>query len=277
MKKEYCDIFNQCFPRFQMSYERFLSLMGNDKCICYDYTEEEQILGFALVENYAIRLICVTPNRQLSGIGTKLLADIEKDLSIKGFEKAITGGVSSRLFIGAVSTTWGFFERNGYRSVGSCEEMLLHLKDFSLDTKSFHGHDIAEYNWFSGDLKEIQSAVACVDESWVQYYTNPQNIYVSRVNGEIASFCLVDTNCQNYLTDAFGKVGMPGCVGTVPKYRNKGIALEMIANVTKYLKEQGMDISFIFFTGVAKWYEKIGYETFLTEIFGEKNFMEAKQ
>lgn len=63
---------------------------------------------------------------------------------------------------------------------------------------------------------------------------------------------------------------MPGCVGCVPEYRNKGIALEMIANVTQYLKEQGMDISFIFYTGVARWYEKIGYETFLREIFGEK-------
>jgi hypothetical protein len=31
-----------------------------------------------------------------------------------------------------------------------------------------------------------------------------------------------------------------------------------------------MDISFIFFTGVAEWYKKLGYETFMTEIFMEK-------
>ena len=53
---------------------------------------------------------------------------------------------------------------------------------------------------------------------------------------------------------------MPGCVGTVPKFRNRGIAIEMIARVTEYLKEIGIDISFIYFTGVADWYKKLGYE-----------------
>ena len=54
------------------------------------------------------------------------------------------------------------------------------------------------------------------------------------------------------------------------KFRNRGIALEMIARVTQYLKDRGMDISFIFFTGVADWYKKLGYEIFMTEIFMEK-------
>ncbi|MBR4777128.1 MAG: hypothetical protein IK007_05895 [Lachnospiraceae bacterium] len=44
----------------------------------------------------------------------------------------------------------------------------------------------------------------------------------------------------------------------------------MVARVTQYLKDCGMDISFIFFTGVADWYKKLGYETFMTEIFMEK-------
>lgn len=44
----------------------------------------------------------------------------------------------------------------------------------------------------------------------------------------------------------------------------------MIARVTQYLKDSGMDISFIFFTGVAEWYKKLGYETFITELFMEK-------
>ena len=39
----------------------------------------------------------------------------------------------------------------------------------------------------------------------------------------------------------------------------------------KYLKDSGMDISFIFFTGVADWYRKLGYEIFMTEVFMEKD------
>jgi len=41
-------------------------------------------------------------------------------------------------------------------------------------------------------MEDIKSAVSLVDESWTQYFINPKNIYVAKVNGEIASFCLVD-------------------------------------------------------------------------------------
>ena len=44
----------------------------------------------------------------------------------------------------------------------------------------------------------------------------------------------------------------------------------MVARVTEYLKIKGMVVSFIYFTGVAEWYEKIGYKTFLSECFGIK-------
>lgn len=271
MKREYSDIFNLCFPQFYMSFERFCSLIHTEKCVYFEHMEGGELLAFAIVEDFAIRLICVTPSHQLCGIGHKLIGEIEAHLKNQGYENAITGGVSSRLFIGAVSESWGFFEKQGYITDGGCDEMLLELKDFSKDSYLLHGHDVAEYGWYDGTIEDIQRAVAHVDENWVQYFTNPENIYVAQVDGKIASFCLVDINCQNYLTDKYGKVGMPGCVGTVPEFRNKGIALEMIANVTEHLKLQGMNISFIYFTGVAEWYKKIGYRTFLSEKFGVKN------
>ena len=254
----------------EISYNRFCDLLHKDSCVYFESKEDNEICAFAIVEDFAIRLICVIPPKQGHGIGTKLISDIEKHAGDRGFDKLITGGVSSRLFIGAISESWGFFAKQGFVSVGKCDEMILKLVDFQLVKLALHGSDIAEYGWFDGDLEDIRSAVSLVDENWTQYFINPENIYVAKVNGEIASFCLVDINCQNYLTDKYRKVGMPGCVGTVPKFRNKGIALEMVARVTEYLKDQGMDVSFIFFTGVAKWYEKIGYRTFLSEYFGVK-------
>ncbi len=271
MKKEYFEIFSACFPDFRISYKRFCELFNEDLCLYFENKEDNEICAFAIVEDFAIRLICVIPSKQRKGIGTKMVEEIEKYARVKGFEKILTGGVSSKLFIGAPAESWLFFEKKGFVSVGSCDEMLLKLEDFQMNKLALHGSDIAEYGWFSGEMKEIENAVSLVDESWIQYFTNPSNIYVAKVNGEIASFCLVNTNCQNYLADKYNKVGMPGCVGTVQKFRNKGIALEMVARVTEYLKTQGMDVSFIYFTGVAKWYEKIGYKTFLTEHFGIKN------
>lgn len=270
MKEEYCSIFNECFPQFHMTKKRFDELLENDGNVYFEHSEMGEVVAFAIVNSFAIRLICVIPAKQKAGIGTKLLADIEDYIKSKGYEKVITGGVSSHLFIGAVSDSWYFFEKAGYRQAGGCDEMLLHLKDFCREKYKLHGSDIAQYGWYEGSIEELHAAVASVDESWVQYFTDPKKIYAARVGDQIASFCIVDKDCNNYLTDAYGRIGMPGCVGTVPAYRNKGIALEMIANVTEYLKEQELDVSFIYFTGVADWYKKIGYQTFLTEIFGVK-------
>jgi len=271
MKEAYFNIFTSCFPNMEITYERFTDLLHKESCIYFEEYDDDAICAFAIVEDFAIRLICVEPSKQGHGIGTKLLSNIEKYAHDKGLDKIITGGVSSKLFIGATSESWGFFEKQGFTFVGGCDEMILNLADFNLDQLTLHGSDIAEYEWYHGDLETIKSAVSLVDENWPQYFTKTDNIYVAKVNGEIASFCLVDTNCYNYLTDKYGKVGMPGCIGTVPKYRNKGIALEMVAKVTQYLKEQGMNISFIYYTGVPHWYEKIGYKSFLSECFGEKD------
>lgn len=270
LKKEYFDIFSKCFPNMKISYTRFGELLVNDNCVFFERRENDDLIAFAIVEDFAIRMMCVVPSMQGHRIGSRLISEIEEYAHEKGYEKIITGGVSSKMFIGATTESWGFFEKQGFVSVGGCDEMLLQLDDFHFDKLALHGSDIAEYGWFNGDMADIRSAVASVDESWVHYYTKPENIYVAKVDGEIASFCLVDINCQNYLTDKYGKIGMPGCVGSVLKFRNKGIALEMIARVTEYLKNQGMDVSFIYYTGVAKWYAKIGYKTFLSECFGVK-------
>lgn len=270
MYEKYREIFCRCYPQFRMSSERFESILINDRTHIINHYETDGLAGFALTEGQVLRLICVLPEHRHKGIGSELLAKAEAYAAEQGFDSLLTGGVSSKFLIGADKTSWGFFERNGFTSVGGCDEMLMPLKNFIYNKDCFHGHDIAEYGWYKGDTEALRKAVAEVDEDWVQYFDENSRVYCATVDGEIASFCLVTLDAQNYLTDAYGRVGMPGCVGTVPSFRNKGIAIEMIAQVTEYLKSEGMDISFIFFTGVAEWYKKLGYEIFMTEIFGKK-------
>ena len=267
MDKRYCELFCRCYPQFKMSSRRFESLLENENTHILSHSEGGELAGFAVIDPPAVRLIAVAPEYRHRGIGTVLLKRCEEYARHKGFDKLYTGGVSSKFLIGADKASAGFFEKNGFETVGGCDELLIELKDYSFDESAFHGHMCAGYGWYEGDMAALHKAVSEVDESWVQYFDGKGKVYAATVNGEIASFCLVSTDNSNYLTDAYGRVGMPGCVGTVPKFRSKGIALEMVARVTQYLKDCGMDISFIFFTGVASWYEKIGYKVFMSEVF----------
>ena len=76
------------------------------------------------------------------------------------------------------------------------------------------------------------------------------------------------TNCL--LSNGKNKVGAPGCVGTVPRFRRKGIGLKMVAMACEELKKQGCDTCFIHYTGVGHWYAKLGFQTFLTWYFCKK-------
>ncbi|MBO7531565.1 MAG: hypothetical protein J6T50_07145, partial [Lachnospiraceae bacterium] len=60
------------------------------------------------------------------------------------------------------------------------------------------------------------------------------------------------------------KIGGPGCVGTVPEYRDRGIGLTMVRNVTQILRDELYDYSYIHYTYETGWYSKLGYTTFLT-------------
>ncbi len=274
MNEKYCDIFNMCYPMLRMRSETFESLMKNECTHLIAHCEDGEPVGFAIVEGAALRLICVLPAYQGKGIGSRLLSAAESYAAKQGCDMLLTGGASSKLLIGADKTTSGFFEKHGYVTVGGCDEMLMRLNDFSFDENAFRGHLSAGYGWYHGDIGTLKKAVAEVNESWVQFFSADSNVYTAMVGGEIASFCIVDTDVKNYLSDAFGRVGMPGCVGTVPKFRDRGIGIEMVARVTQYLRESGMDISFIYYTGVADWYKRLGYEIFMTEVFMKKQLSE---
>ena len=267
---EHCLVLAECYPQFGMTSDTFEYILIRDDTRVIEHRKDGELLGFAVTEKNAVRLICVSPKARCRGIGRELMSRAEAQIRAEGFTEALTGGVSSKFLIGADKNSWGFFEKLGYTEVGSCDEMLLRLDGYTFSEENFRGHKTAEYGFYHGDVQTLREAVAKVDEDWVQYFDGDSRVYCAMSGGELASFCLVSTDVRNYLSDAYGRVGMPGCVGTVPKFRNKGIAIEMIARVTQILKEEGQDISFIFFTGVADWYRKLGYEVFMTEIFGKK-------
>ena len=93
----------------------------------------------------------------------------------------------------------------------------------------------------------------------VQYFGEWSRVFCAFDKDEVVAFCILsDFGMQDNL-----KIGGPGCVGTIPKYREKGIGLEMVRRATVLLKKERYDISWIHYTHIENWYKKLGYETVL--------------
>ncbi len=140
------------------------------------------------------------------------------------------------------------------------EEMLLPLGDRNFTYKNDFGEDIS-FGFYNGEADVLREAIEKVDKDWVQFFDGGR-VYCGYCGGKIASFCLVDDMGEHDVNGRTFKVGGPGCVGTVPEFRRKGIGLVMVARVTEILADEGFDVSYIHYTGVADWYAKLGYMTF---------------
>ena len=143
------------------------------------------------------------------------------------------------------------------------EEMVLRLEEFDA-----HRYDKAldasiTFGYFEGNRTELLKIVEQVDASWVEFYGKEERAFCGFLDGKVVSFCIVENMGTHKINGQTFKIGGPGCVGTLPECRNKGIGLMMVKKVTQILKDEGYDYSYIHYTGVAKWYAKLGYETVL--------------
>ena len=156
-----------------------------------------------------------------------------------------------------------FFEAAYIRTLDeklSYEEMVLWLKGFSSSQKISAPEGIT-FGFFSGDLESLHESVRAVNAVWTQYFQKPEEIFCAFEGDRVVSFCLLDDMGEYLLGARRVKVAGPGCVGTIPAYRKRGIGLRMVQLATQILKDRGYDISYIHYTGVAAWYAKLGYET----------------
>lgn len=120
------------------------------------------------------------------------------------------------------------------------------------------------FGFYEGGIEKLHEAVAAVEEEWVQYFDVNGKYFCGFVDGEIASFCIVGYDEDCVISEEQVRIGSVGCVGTVPKYREKGIGLYMVALATQELKQAGCDKGFIHYTALEKWYGKLGYESFMS-------------
>ena len=160
----------------------------------------------------------------------------------------------------------GFFERDYIRNrkdENIFDEMILSLKDFDKSKYSKQFGEEISFGFYEGDLDELKSQIKKVDEGWPEFFDGNQKIYCGYIDGKVASFCLIEDFGNYEIDGVMSKVGGPGCVGTVPEFRDRGIGLTMVNYATQILKDLGYDYSYIHYTYVPGWYAKLGYKTIL--------------
>lgn len=279
MKHTVYTIFKECFPAFPMPAEKLLLCMNYDVCSIITVEEAGEIVGFSAVCDNSIRLLCVRPDKQRKGYGSKLLSMSEETIRSAGFKEAVLGGTASALCIGApiaetelLANHHPFFSKYGYVAEDGCHEMRLALQEFSLEKAAVTTDEAVTFGYYKDvDRQPLFEAVADVDEDWVQYFRNTEYVFCAFLNGKVASFTILDFDDNNILCREGVKIGSIGCVGTVHAARKKGIGLKMVALATEELKKRGCAESFIHYTNVDKWYAKLGYRNFLHYWFGKKN------
>lgn len=156
----------------------------------------------------------------------------------------------------------GFFDDPGITEMPKdwvFSELIMDLRNDSPREVMPHCLENITFGEYKGDISRLKKAVNEVDEDWVQYFGEWSRFFCAFDKDEVVAFCILsDFGTQDNL-----KIGGPGCVGTIPKYREKGIGLELVRRATVLLKKEKYDISWIHYTHIENWYKKLGYETVL--------------
>ncbi len=157
-----------------------------------------------------------------------------------------------------------FFESESVRALPEeyvFDEMILSLNEFDSSKYNKQFDNSVSFGFYNGGMDELRKKVEKVEQHWTPFFNENDRIFCGYVNGKVASFCLVDNMGIYEINGHKLKIGGAGCVGTLPEYRDKGIGLTMVKYVTQILKEEGYDYSYIHYTYLAPWYEKLGYKT----------------
>ena len=156
----------------------------------------------------------------------------------------------------------GFFDRSYIKSIPEDSvyaELIMDLRSFTPVPVSDSIPENITFGEYNGSMVDLKETVCRVDEEWSQYFGDNSRVFCAFDGDRVVSFCIL----ENWGRQDGLLIGGPGCVGTIPEYRKKGIGLEMVRRATVLLKEENFDISWIHYTHLRHWYEKLGYRTVL--------------
>lgn len=270
-------LYNRCFPHLQTDElvfsERLLLEKGS---IILEHREGGVLVGFSVVNDDAILLLCVDENHRRKGIGTHLLTISEEHIK-KDFHE-IKLGISRNTYLlcGAPTNDFydfqSFFQKHGYTEKWVCCDMVIDLNKYKhipeLDNKDNNIIIRRRRN----DMEEIENCIKCgnlIDDGWGEIYRDSTELIVAEVQGNIIGAVSVDPSYCMFpvsLKDA----GSFGCLGVLKEYREHGIGMKLCQEALLSLKNSGCQTCHIGYTWLDWWYRKLGAITYAKYWIGSK-------
>lgn len=273
------NIYKENLPDIVRSEEVVKRILSDKNNYIISYRDGDKLIGVSVINENTIYLLCIDKPFQNRGIGTKLLNQSEQYIASNGFKKIIVGAGKEYIMPGIPMNNGAhnFFRKHNYiHSWGDCGcfDMSQLLKDFDYAEHSI-GDTINEITYRWATLNDIDNIVKCVsdaEESFVQYYKNERlyekgkntAVLIAEKDNEVFGTLMVSIETE-------GKdMGSVGCTTTVHKYRNKGIATNMVKMGTKYLKDIGLSKAVLGYAYIVNMYSRAGYKISMEYYMGEK-------
>ncbi|MBQ8287325.1 MAG: GNAT family N-acetyltransferase [Clostridia bacterium] len=269
-------LFRVCFPNYPVTETVFNRQLRPDLAQIISRFDGDQLIGYSLIHQNSISLLCVDPHYRNQGIGSHLLKLSEEMIAQTGAQSIVLGRSSHYLFQGVPAdepSAQRFFEHRGYSAQWVSANMALQTAEY--DPVRFPIPPAPRGLQFriatEEDRPSVLQAVADVHENWVRYYkscTDP--IILAILDGKIVGFEIVEAD-GGIFGNAECKVGAFGCVGVIQSARERGIGRQMVARAIEWLKSQGCDTIHLRYVELVDWYGRLGFR-----IVGQQ-WMEEKE
>ncbi len=264
------DIYNNSFDLIKTTLDIFKDrLMLNKKntyVLCE--TQNDKIIGYSIINNNTIMLLCVDEKHRNKGIGTKLLNASEAEIN-KNYNKIDLGCGETYLIPGIpLDTKCNYFQwfiNRGYENTWTSFDMIIDLKKqhYTLD----NGLNIRKAN---SDERDTIVKVAEEANNWGDIYKkqNIDNIYVAIKDKEMIGLIVVESgHCLFPLS--IKNCGIFGCICIKKEYRKHGFGMELLKYALTILQKKN-NFCHIGYTYLDWWYSKVGATKYINYAMCEK-------
>ncbi|MEM8679212.1 MAG: GNAT family N-acetyltransferase [Planctomycetota bacterium] len=226
----------------------------------------EELVGLGVAATHAsrgyIKLLSVAPASRRRGIGAQLLAQLEERLQTYGLQvirvaesapNYLTPGVDQRN-----QEALQFFQRQGYRSIGTAYNQEVNLTQRDWDTTSdesdtWEAHAIRIRRAAGSDRESIQLLLTDHWPSWRAEVSRSLSadvpaVHVAVAEGQVIAFAAYDGN--NVGSGWFGPMG------TAPSHTGKGLGRILLHRCLGDMRDQGRQTATIPWVGPLSFYEQ---------------------